>query len=35
VVYVENREALTALPRSIDGVSVIGEVTGEIRAQGD
>ncbi|ESQ13550.1 MAG TPA: hypothetical protein DDY14_00165 [Chromatiaceae bacterium] len=35
VVYVENREALATLPRSVDGVPVIGEVTGEIRAQGD
>jgi len=31
VVYVENAQALARLPEYIDGVAVIGEITGKIR----
>jgi hypothetical protein len=32
VVYVQNEQTLSQLPSEVDGVPVIGEVTGEIRA---
>ena len=32
VVYVEDQQALSQLPADIDGFTVVGEVTGEIRA---
>lgn len=32
VVYVDNQQALLQLPASVEGVAVIGEITGEIRA---